>query len=112
MYYVIGRYGDEWNILGSYPNVKEAQHSVWWQGQPRGEIEWHDANRTHATTGDSWRGKPTFTEWRICKPSHTWGMFEPLDGSDAIKVSRGCYTTTAFATICDKANREYHEEVF
>lgn len=105
MLYVIGTYSDGQNhVLGFYASLSEAQGAIRWQGQPRGELNWHDKAKTRAETwysGGRWPNEKT--QWAICKPSHEWGTFAPLDGGDVLKVSRGCYTLEAFKDICDRA---------
>lgn len=105
MFYVIGTYSDGLHhVLGAYPTLSDAQGAIRWQGQPRGELNWHDKAKTR---GETWYSGGRFpkekTQWTICKPSHDWGMFAPLDGGEVLKVSRGCYTAETFATICDTA---------
>lgn len=105
MFYVIGSYGDGLNhVLGDYASEQEARRAIQWQGQPRGEINWHNREKTRAETwysGGLWPNDKT--QWCICKPTANLGEFAPLDGGAVLTVSRGCYTAEAFANICKKA---------
>ena len=104
-FYVIGTYLDGTSsILDGYETLKDAQRAIWWQGQPRGELSWRNAEKTRGETwysGGRWPDEKT--QWAICKPSHEWAAFEPLDGGETIKVGRGAYTKEAFKNICDAA---------
>lgn len=105
MFYAIGTYSDSRSsILGEYATLNEAQGAIHWQGQPRGEITWHDKAKTRAETWYSGGCRPNEkTHWTICKASHMWGVFEPLGGGESILTNRGCYTQEAYKAICDRA---------
>lgn len=105
MFYVIGKYGEEFHILAEKQKLSECQHSIWWQGQPRGELTWHNKERTHATTGDSFRGKPVSTEWFICTATTQKGVFKRLCDGAEITTARGAYTVEAFNRITEAAQK-------
>jgi len=104
-FYVIGTYSDgASSILGDYDTLKDAQRAIHWQGQPRGELNWHDKAKTRGETwysGGMWPNEKT--QWTICKPSHAWGVFAPIDGGKPIVTGRGAYTAGAYKRICDEA---------
>lgn len=108
-HYVIGTYTDGTNtILGGYDTLAAAQHSIWWQGQPRGELNWHDKARTRGETwysGGRWPDEKT--QWTICKPSNLHGVFVPLDGGEPIHTGRGAYTVEAYERITRAAVAEW-----
>lgn len=108
-FYVIGTYSDGLNaILGDYETLKDAQGAIRWQGQPRGELNWHDKAKTRGETwysGGKWPNDKT--QWAICKPSNLHGFFLPLDGGEPIHTSRGAYTAEAYERITRDAVAAY-----
>ena len=108
-FYVIGTYSDRMSsILGGYETLKDAQRAIWWQGQPRGELSWRNAEKTRGETwysGGRWPDEKT--QWAICKPSNLRGVFFPLDGGDAIRTRRGAYTVEAYERVTHEAMAGY-----
>ena len=104
-FYVIGTYSDSTSsILGGYDTLKDAQRAIHWQGQPRGELNWHDKANTRGETwysGGKWPNEKT--QWAICEPSNLHGVFLPLDGGEPIHTSRGAYTVEAYERITREA---------
>jgi hypothetical protein len=105
MFYVIGTYSDGLNsVLGEYASLALAQRAIRWQGEPRGEINWHNAEKTRAETWyTSGRWPNEKTKWAICKATDSRGIFVPMDGGAPLTVQRGCYTQQAFDATLDRA---------
>ena len=111
MFYVIGQYDDGLNaILGRYKTLKEAQHSIWWQSQPRMHYpDWESSDKFTGRTTDYYRGNAYETTWRICKPSNLKGLFFPLDGGKPIETSKGAFTKEAYTDILNQQILDYME---
>jgi hypothetical protein len=111
-FYVIGTYSDgASSILGDYDTLKDAQRAIHWQGQPRGELNWHDKAKTRGETWYSGGGWPNEkTQWTICEPSNLRGVFLPVGGGEPIHTSRGAYTVEAYERITREAVAAYVSE--
>ena len=60
-YKVIGDYGDETEMeLGTYPTIERARDAIAWQGQPRGDWDWLNADRTVARVNNT-GGRHSYT---------------------------------------------------
>ena len=111
MFYLIGQYDDGLNaILDSYETVEMARRSIRWQALSGG-LDWHDSNKTRATTWGFFSGNAHSTEWVICVPSNLKGVFLPLDGGEPIETSRGYYTKEAYREILDRAVSQHVESL-
>lgn len=103
-YYVIGTYEDgTHSLLCVHETIKEACSSIRWQAQPRGSV-WWSLDETKATVNDGY-GHPDVV-FTICEPTTVTGFFKPLDGSEALAISRGPYTQEAFDRICADATAD------